>query len=176
MAGITLQMANVQLQMAEMLKQARKFSQGSWCTVGFHAEVKSIRKRVEHYKNAKKQWKTRLKAPESTKPEPSNAEVAAWNHFGTENIPARPFLDVAIVKNKDLVAKAAEEVLQKGGSVSKAVDAMGSKAAGSVSAYMADVFIPPPNSPATIEQKHSSHPLIDSSQLRQAVSWQRTKK
>ena len=167
MAGLTMKMANVQLQMAEMVKQARKFARGSWCTVGIHANVKDVRQRKE---DAKAHGK---KASDVV---PSNAEVAAWNHFGTEKIPARPFLDVAVVKNKAVVAGAAKEVLAKGGSVSQAVGAMGAMAAGKVQQYIADIFIPPPNSPRTIARKGSSHPLIDTGQMRQSITWQRTKK
>ena len=150
MAGMTMKMANVQLQMAEMVKQARKFARGSWCTVGIHANVKDVRQRKEDAK---------VHGKKASDVVPSNAEVAAWNHFGTEKVPARPFLDVAIVKNKAIVA-----------------GAMGAMAAGKVQQYIADVFIPPPNSPRTIARKGSSHPLIDTGQMRQSITWQRTKK
>ena len=166
MAGITLKMANVQIQLARMVKEARKFSRGRWCTVGVHANVRDVRTRKEEAKAHGG------KASDSV---PSNAEVAAWNHFGTDKIPARPFLDVAIVKNKRAVSAAAEEVLAGGGSVSLAVDAMGAMAAGKVQQYIGDTFIPPPNSPKTIERKGSSHPLIDTGQLRQSITWQRSK-
>ncbi len=162
MGGITLKMANVQIQLAQMVKEARKFSRGRWCTVGVHDGDKNGRQRKADDKG--------------TAPVPSNAEVAAWNHFGTDKIPARPFLDVAIVKNKRAVSDAAEEVLAGGGSVSQAVDAMGAMAAGRVQQYIAETYIPPPNSPRTIARKGSSHPLIDTGQLRQSITWQRSKK
>lgn len=167
MAGLTLKMANVQLQMERMVKEARKFSRGRWCTVGVHANVKDSRQRKADEV---------ARGGKASSVIPSNAEVAAWNHFGTDKIPARPFLDVAIVKNKAAVTKAAEEVLAGGGSVSQAVDAMGAMAAGKVQQYIGDTFIPPPNSPRTIERKGSSHPLIDTGQMRQSITWQRSNK
>ena len=101
---------------------------------------------------------------------PTLEEVALWNEFGTETIPARPFLSrahnsavarcnklvqVRMEENADLeqIAKEIGLVLQD---ERKQQITRGDFA---------------PNAKSTIARKKSSRPLIDTGNLRQSVHW-----
>ena len=96
------------------------------------------------------------------------AEIAIKNHFGSGNIPARPFLDVGVETVIPEIKRACESELAKGNPI-KALERMGRIAVGGVQKYMTDLQYPP-NAPYTIKQKGSSNPLIDTGALRANIT------
>lgn len=100
-------------------------------------------------------------------------DVAAWNEFGTVNMPSRPFLRKSVDENegkinsflqskmKDLVrGVSAEQVLKEIGIFQK--DLIQEKITEGSFA---------PNAESTVRQKGSSKPLIDSGRMRQSVNY-----
>lgn len=99
------------------------------------------------------------------------ADVASWNEFGTDRIPARPFLsgwfDANITKIKSLLKSAGEKITQ-GTPVDQALDVVAQWAAGGVQKGIAQ-GVPPPNAASTIARKGSSTALINTGQLRSSI-------
>lgn len=142
---ITLKLQGFQQAKETLIKEMDKYVETGYATVGFHEK-----------NNARADGET-------------NAEIAMKNHFGSGNIPARPFLDVGVESVISKMNLDAEEVLKKGGSPYKALDVMAETAVGGVKTYIGNLYYPP-NSPYTIKMKGSSHPLIATASMRQAVS------
>ncbi len=111
--------------------------------------------------------------------EPNNAELAFLHTNGSpkRRIPARPFLQPAILANKEKIAKLQKKVIQdalKGDAKLMLVDLtkLGIFAQSAVKAW----FVDPrnnwaPNAPLTIKLKGSDKPLIDSAQLRNSIHY-----
>lgn len=113
-----------------------------------------------------------------------NIEKAIWNHFGTKGgasgggwggpIPERPFLANAMRDNQgkysDGMATAARAILRGEYDMRDALSKLGILAQGDVQAEITALSTPP-NSPVTIALKGSSNPLIDTGEMRQAVTW-----
>ena len=101
-------------------------------------------------------------------------DVALWNEFGTETIPARSFLRTTFNQTEPearrMLLALMKAVLAGKTTKEKALNLLGQWAQGQVQARMA-TSIPPPNRPSTIRQKGSSTTLIDSGQLRSAISY-----
>jgi hypothetical protein len=99
-----------------------------------------------------------------------NAQLGATLHFGTDTIPARPWLDAGVAQgNKvylDIIADGMEDELLP----AQILEQVGVKAAATVQQYMTDLR-DPPNAPETIRRKGSSNPLIDTGALRQSVTY-----
>ena len=119
--------------------------------------------------------KTRRPSPDGTSTPLSNAEIAALQEFGSDTIPARPFLrptfdapDGQRQVNKAL-AVAAKQIMD-GKRVEDGAKLVGVVAQGMVRKFMKSVT-DPPNSPQTIRLKQSSKPLTDTGQLAQAVTF-----
>ena len=102
------------------------------------------------------------------------AEIAIKNHFGSGNIPARPFLDVGVESVITKINRAVEVELTKG-NPDKALEQMARLAVGGVQTYMTDLQTPP-NAPYTIAKKGSSNPLIDTGALRANITSEIRKK
>ena len=102
------------------------------------------------------------------------AEIAIKNHFGSGNIPARPFLDVGVESVITKINRAVEIELEKG-NPDKALEQMARLAVGGVQTYMTDLQTPP-NAPYTIAKKGSSNPLIDTGALRANITSEIRKK
>ena len=102
------------------------------------------------------------------------AEIAIKNHFGSGNIPARPFLDVGVESVITKINRAVEVELEKG-KPDKALEQMARLAVGGVQTYMTDLQTPP-NAPYTIAKKGSSNPLIDTGALRANITSEIRKK
>ena len=102
------------------------------------------------------------------------AEIAIKNHFGSGNIPARPFLDVGVESVISKINRAVEVELAKG-NPDKALEQMARLAVGGVQTYMTDLQTPP-NAPYTIAKKGSSNPLIDTGALRANITSEIRKK
>lgn len=139
---------------------------GARVTVGIHQDADNyfLRKYAQNCSAKKK--------GNPSKEFPSVAEYAAWNHFGTAKIPARPFLDVAIKKNLNEIIEAGKENFSETRNLGLTVDAMGLYAVGAIQRYIAE-GVPPPNAESTIKRKKSSRPLIDNGIMWQAITFRR---
>ena len=103
------------------------------------------------------------------------ADVATWNHYGTTRIPARPFLTETMSRHgaaiNKLFARIARGVALEKLTVEQGLGLMGEHLVGEVKRTISE-GVPPPNAPATIEQKGSSTPLIDKGQVRAAITYE----
>ena len=101
------------------------------------------------------------------------AAVAAWNEFGTETIPERPFFRNALAESERSVGR----ILQGGLDTKKMV--VDEQLAGRVGAHVQGkiqesitALKEPPNAPSTVRAKGSSDPLMDTGTLRNSVAWE----
>jgi phage gpG-like protein len=103
-------------------------------------------------------------------------EVAAVHEFGAPRagIPARSFIRATIDERTEDIARLERVMLAKvvAGDIElkPALDAIGAKVAGWIQQRIA-AGIEPALSPATVAKKKSSTPLVDTGQLRSAVTW-----
>jgi len=105
----------------------------------------------------------------------SNVDIAVAQEFGTETIPQRSFIRAAFDENQakyvDHLRLLVRGVYDRKLTVSQALGLLGLEAASDIrNLIRAGSGIPPPNAPATIAAKGSSHTLIDTGQLAGAVS------
>lgn len=100
-------------------------------------------------------------------------DVAAFNEFGTSEIPARPFMKQSFDNHEDKLRSTGRKInnmLANGDSAEKAFKTVGVAAKGLVQKEIRDgVF--EPNTPATIRSKGSDRPLIDTGHMRQSVNY-----
>ncbi|CAN7389681.1 hypothetical protein [Neorhizobium sp. LjRoot104] len=113
-----------------------------------------------------------------------NIQKAVWNEFGTRGgasgggwggpIPERPFMRNAIRDNqasyRDGMKNSAAKLLRGETGLRTVLSKLGIKAQGDIQAEITSLSNPP-NSPVTIALKGSSNPLIDSGEMRGAVTW-----
>jgi len=102
-------------------------------------------------------------------------DVAVANEYGTDNVPARPFLSLSSADIKNQCATILEQsvvALNNNNTQQhdQLLDAAGSLAAGIVKQQITDLRSPP-NAQSTIERKGSSNPLIDTGLMRQTVTY-----
>lgn len=102
----------------------------------------------------------------------SLVEVATYNEFGTQHIPARPFVRQTTDNNRwawgSMTARLEDRVAH-GMDPHQALEILGNKAEGDMKATIGrGHFVP--NAPNTIKQKGSSQPLIDTGRMRNSVS------
>jgi hypothetical protein len=106
----------------------------------------------------------------------SAAEIAAYQEYGTSNIPARPFFSTCVNQNRKnwttLLAPALKNAKFDG---EKALDIIGNQAKGDLQETMRE-WDTPPNAPSTVKAKGFNDPLIDTGNLLDAVSFKVTKK
>lgn len=109
---------------------------------------------------------------------------AVWNEFGTRGgasgggwggpIPERPFMRNAVRSNqskyKALLKSSAGGLLSGKAQMRQTLSRLGIAAQGDVQAEITSLTSPP-NSPVTIALKGSSKPLIDTGEMRAAVTW-----
>lgn len=102
------------------------------------------------------------------------AEVAAWNEFGTYNIPERPFMRQSVDKNGDVIQAMCSEQIKA--LVSGKADAdkvmrnIGALQVGLIQHEIkAGGFVK--NADSTVKQKGSSTPLYDTGHMRQSVHY-----
>ena len=93
------------------------------------------------------------------------------NHYGVGNIPARPFLDVGVEEVIPQINRTFEREMKKSGDATKALKQMAGVALDGVINRIDNTYTPP-NAPYTIKMKGSSHPLIDTSQMRKSISFE----
>lgn len=107
--------------------------------------------------------------------DPSMAEVAFFNEFGTEHIPERSFLRSTVDENSrkytELYRKLMGSVYDGKTTIKKAMGVLGEKARADVRAKIRS-NVPPPNAPATIARKKSTKTLVDTGQLRQSITYE----
>lgn len=115
----------------------------------------------------------------------SNIEKAIWNEFGTRGgasgggwggpVPERPFMRNAIRDNthgyKTIMGQQARKILRGETSIPVVLQKLGIRAQGDIQSEIT-ALSSPPNSPVTIALKGSSNPLIDTGEMRGAVTWQ----
>lgn len=109
---------------------------------------------------------------------------AFYNEFGTRGgasgggwggpIPERPFMRLAMKKGEPefrrVAQGAAKEIVGGRASMRKALAKLGVEGQGQIQESITDLSSPP-NSPVTVALKGSSKPLIDTGQMRGAVTW-----
>lgn len=114
----------------------------------------------------------------------SNINKAIWNEFGTRGgasgggwggpIPERPFMRNAMRKYQSeyqtVIREQAWSILIGKVDLKVTLNKLGILAQGHIQAEIT-ALREPPNSPVTIKLKGSSNPLIDTGEMRQAVTW-----
>jgi hypothetical protein len=102
------------------------------------------------------------------------ARVAAWNEFGTPTIPSRPFFRNFLHGSKQKYAEVQKKILakvQEGSMTTKdAFESMGLWGQKGIRQSIRDMLTPE-NVKSTVKAKHSSHPLIDTSQMINSVTF-----
>lgn len=97
--------------------------------------------------------------------------VAFWQEYGTISIPKRPFMRNAVLKGKVQWCEAFKHFARgKNADIDLIFNKVGEVVRGDVVKSITATTTPP-NAPATIAQKGSSHPLIDTGFLRQSVTF-----
>jgi hypothetical protein len=103
------------------------------------------------------------------------ADVATWNHFGTSNIPARPFISATVDANEgpigSLIRRLAKGVLEGKIQEKQALGLIGEFILAKIVGKIND-FFPPENAQSTIDKKGSSKPLIDTGQLKGSINYE----
>lgn len=98
------------------------------------------------------------------------ATLGAIQHFGNNDIPARPWLDVGVEQGNKEYLEIIEEGAASGLSQTQILEQVGAAAAGYVQQYITDLR-DPPNTPSTVKKKGSNNPLIDTGAMRQSVTY-----
>lgn len=105
----------------------------------------------------------------------SLAQLANYLEFGTDTIPARPFLSGTIDANMGAYKKAsvsiAEKVVAQRSKLENELQLLGERILSDVKKNIVS-HIPPPNSPSTILKKGSSTPLIDTGHLMGSLTYE----
>jgi hypothetical protein len=113
-----------------------------------------------------------------------NIKKGVWNHFGTRGgasgggwggpIPERPFLSNAMRTNRasyrNAMKSSAKKILHGETSLKTVLTKLGILAQGDIQEEIT-ALSNPPNSPVTIALKGSSNPLIDTGELRGAITF-----
>ncbi len=100
----------------------------------------------------------------------TNAQLGAVQHFGNDDIPSRPWLDVGVeTGNADYLATI-EKAVKDGTDIDQALRDVGVTAVGKAQMYMTQLSSPA-NAPSTVARKGSSNPLIDKGELRASVNY-----
>jgi len=104
----------------------------------------------------------------------SIVSVAAAHEFGTDNIPKRPTLregvDNARRDISEFITDQAELVISGDASPESVMDGVGAIAQASVQQEIVDLKYPP-NTAETIKRKGSSNPLVDTGEMKGAVTF-----
>ena len=105
----------------------------------------------------------------------SNVDVAMANEFGTEAVPERSFIRAAFDNNQlkyiDQLRRLARAIYDRKVTVAQALGLLGAQCASDIrNLVRVGSGVPPPNSSATIARKGSSHTLVDTGQLINAVT------
>lgn len=102
------------------------------------------------------------------------AEVAAYNHDGTDTIPARPFLSVPLDGRRSpvraIMARVSKAVLAGKLTTDQGLRLLGQWGRDEVIRAINAGF-PPENAERTIARKGSSTPLVDTGQLKGSITY-----
>lgn len=111
----------------------------------------------------------------------SVAEYAAYNEYGTPEIPRRPFMRRTIAEHKQEWGNTVTILLKKGYSIKEALDTAGRRMADDIQATIKS-DMPPPNSKKWAEAKNKHEmkrsgvtragTLIDTGALVESINWQ----
>jgi len=106
---------------------------------------------------------------------PSNLDVALLNEFGTSTIPERSFIRSTFDEQRPRIEAALRKLgqlaMRQGSKHDALLVAYGQFLVGLIRKKITD-GVPPPNAQSTIDRKGSSKPLVDTGQLRKAItSW-----
>lgn len=110
------------------------------------------------------------KKPYKEKDPPEIAKVALWNEYGTESIPARPFLRTAQLNAFPRAERLVQKRMEEGLDIEKICKQIGVMLQGEIKAQITRGTFTP-NAPSTIRHKGSSRPLVDTGNLLQSVHW-----
>lgn len=138
---------------------------------GIERAVRDIKKALDAYKGGR--IYATIGVHSDAKPEEngeSTAVVAAANHYGTGKIPARPFLDKGVEREREAIATDVAKALAAGKRPEEAIARAALLAVRGVQKQI-DETLSPPNSTRTIAIKGSSHPLIDTGNMRQSIAY-----
>ena len=104
-------------------------------------------------------------------------DVALWNEFGTQDIPARPFIRGFQDRNKQALGALMDrtaDLVVSGKSAGAALGEMGSVVQEMQQAHVtASKSWAVPNAPSTIKKKGSDKPLINHGVLRNAIRYEK---
>lgn len=156
-----------------LLARAKALAEGLRVRVGVLDDGAKREKRPRAAQS--KKARVRAKAAAQTRAQRlSLLEVAAIHEFGAGAVPQRSFIRATIDAHKgDIEAEIknlARGVVSGRIDARQALDMLGQKVAGWCQARIA-AGIAPPLKPATIARKGSSTPLINTGQLRSAITW-----
>lgn len=110
-----------------------------------------------------------------------NAMIATIHEYGAPKagIPERSFIrrtfanEDVIKQKKEMCAKLSKQILAGKMEVGQALGLLGAFGANAVKRTIDDgEGVPPPLKPATIARKGSSRPLVDTGQMRNAITWE----
>ncbi|WP_027938109.1 hypothetical protein [Anaeroarcus burkinensis] len=100
------------------------------------------------------------------------ASIAAYNEFGTERIPSRPFMRDSFDENLGRIDAFSQEVLKRAiiGRLNfvQSMHLIGHKTTGIIQKKIVEGPWTP-NAPSTVAQKGSDRPLVDTGRLRQSI-------
>ena len=103
----------------------------------------------------------------------SMPQIAAQNEFGTDKIPARPFMSTAFDENRAKIDKAINseygKILEGASTVKRSLGLIGLLMEKLIVEKIRQIQTPP-NAPLTIKLKGSSKPLIDFGQMVSSVT------
>ena len=102
------------------------------------------------------------------------AEYAAWNEFGTRNIPARPFMRNYVDNNTDrlirFMANGVTQVALGNATTSGLLNALGLEMQNGIKKSINGGDFAP-NAPYTVQKKGSNKPLIDTGVMLNSVTY-----
>lgn len=100
----------------------------------------------------------------------TNAQLGALQHFGNDNIPPRPWLDVGVETGNKEYLTIIKDAIKNETPMDQALERVGVVAVGKAQVYMTQLKSPA-NAESTIKAKGSSNPLIDTGELRASVNY-----
>lgn len=106
----------------------------------------------------------------------SLVDIAAFQEFGTVDIPERSFLRSTFAAKtlqlNRLLEKVARQIVINGMTIDVALGLVGTWAVAQVKRTIMGSDIPPPLAQSTIDAKGSSKPLVDTGQLVNAITYE----
>lgn len=132
-------------------------------------------KRLQEIRNLKGSITVGVHAQEGNASYPGGTtvlDVAIWNEFGTDRIPARSFIRAWYSEQGDEVKALMVKLAHTSKNADQMWEKLGLYCVGQIQKRIAD-GVPPPNADSTVRQKGSSTPLIDTGQLRTSITFRK---